>query len=112
LLQIEPKVFDLLAFLIAMRDRVVSEEDLIAGVWMGSLGLGADQLAAGLLRARVRNEIGFSPQPFTKRATGIAFTAATMTRGVEVALSPAARSRRSRSCRWRKYLSRVFVGVG
>jgi adenylate cyclase len=35
LLQVEPKVFDLLALLIARRDRVLSKEDLIAGVWMG-----------------------------------------------------------------------------
>jgi adenylate cyclase len=35
LLPVEPKVFDLLIYLIDSRDRVVSKEDLIAGVWMG-----------------------------------------------------------------------------
>ena len=35
LLQVEPKVFDLLTLLIARRDQVLSKEDLIAGVWMG-----------------------------------------------------------------------------
>ena len=35
LLQVEPKVFDLLTLLIARRDRVASKDDLIAGVWMG-----------------------------------------------------------------------------
>jgi adenylate cyclase len=35
LLSVEPKVFDLLVFLIDSRDQVVSKEDLIAGVWMG-----------------------------------------------------------------------------
>jgi TolB-like protein len=35
LLSVEPKVFDLLVYLIEGRDRVVSKEDLIAGVWMG-----------------------------------------------------------------------------
>jgi adenylate cyclase len=35
LLSIEPKVFDLLVYLIGSRERVVSKEDLIAGVWMG-----------------------------------------------------------------------------
>jgi DNA-binding winged helix-turn-helix (wHTH) protein len=35
LLSVEPKVFDLLAYLIGSRDRVVTKEDLIAGVWMG-----------------------------------------------------------------------------
>src|SRR5262249_33702124 len=34
LLSVEPKVFDLLAYLIGNRERVVSKEDLIAGVWM------------------------------------------------------------------------------
>ena len=37
LLSVEPKVFDLLVYLIASRGRVVSKEDLIAGVWMGRL---------------------------------------------------------------------------
>jgi adenylate cyclase len=35
LLPVEPKVFDLLVYLIDSRDRVVSKEDLIAGVWTG-----------------------------------------------------------------------------
>ena len=35
LLPVEPKVFDLLVYLIGGRDRVVSKDDLIAGVWMG-----------------------------------------------------------------------------
>jgi adenylate cyclase len=35
LLSVEPKVLDLLVYLIGGRDRVVSKEDLIAGVWMG-----------------------------------------------------------------------------
>ncbi|HET9715411.1 MAG TPA: winged helix-turn-helix domain-containing protein [Pseudolabrys sp.] len=34
---IEPQVFDLLSFLIANRDRVVSKDDLIAGVWGGRI---------------------------------------------------------------------------
>src|SRR5262249_5023020 len=35
LLSVEPKVFDLLVYLIGGRHRVVSKEDLITGVWMG-----------------------------------------------------------------------------
>jgi TolB-like protein/Tfp pilus assembly protein PilF len=35
LIPVEPKVFDLLVYLIDRRDRVVSKEDLIAGLWMG-----------------------------------------------------------------------------
>ena len=33
--RVEPQVFDLLAFLIENRDRVVSKDDLIASVWSG-----------------------------------------------------------------------------
>jgi pimeloyl-ACP methyl ester carboxylesterase/DNA-binding winged helix-turn-helix (wHTH) protein len=37
LVAVEPQVFDLLAFLIRHRDRVVSRDDLIAGVWGGRI---------------------------------------------------------------------------
>jgi pimeloyl-ACP methyl ester carboxylesterase/DNA-binding winged helix-turn-helix (wHTH) protein len=37
LVAIEPQVFDLLAFLIRNRERVVSKDDLIAGVWDGRI---------------------------------------------------------------------------
>jgi TolB-like protein len=37
LIPVEPKVFDLLAYLIANRDRVVSRDDLIANVWDGRI---------------------------------------------------------------------------
>lgn len=35
--ELEPQVFDLLAFLIRHRDRVVSRDDVIAGVWNGRI---------------------------------------------------------------------------
>src|SRR5215472_5943620 len=37
LLPIEPQVFDLLAFLVGGRDRVVSKDDLLASVWRGRI---------------------------------------------------------------------------
>src|SRR5256886_16237448 len=37
LITLEPQVFDLLVFLIRNRDRVVSKDDLIAGVWDGRI---------------------------------------------------------------------------
>jgi TolB-like protein/Flp pilus assembly protein TadD len=37
LLSIEPQVFDLLAFLVRNRDRVVSKDDLLASVWSGRI---------------------------------------------------------------------------
>ena len=37
LLSMEPQVFDLLAFLVRNRDRVVSKDDLLASVWGGRI---------------------------------------------------------------------------
>ena len=37
LVQLEPQVFDLLVYLIRNRDRVVTKDDLIAGVWGGRI---------------------------------------------------------------------------
>lgn len=37
LLSVEPQVFDLLAFLVSNRDRVVSKDDLLASVWGGRI---------------------------------------------------------------------------
>ena len=34
---LEPKVFDLLAFLIRNRDRVVSKDDLLEAIWDGRI---------------------------------------------------------------------------
>jgi DNA-binding winged helix-turn-helix (wHTH) protein len=37
LIDVEPQVFDLLLYLVQNRDRVVSKDDLIAGVWGGRI---------------------------------------------------------------------------
>src|SRR5260370_12635000 len=37
LIDLEPKVFDLLAFLVQHRDRVVSKDDLLQEVWGGRI---------------------------------------------------------------------------
>lgn len=37
LVAVEPQVFDLLVYLIEHRDRVVSKDDMIAGVWGGRI---------------------------------------------------------------------------
>ena len=35
LIELEPKAFDLLTFLVLNRDRVVSKDELLQGVWEG-----------------------------------------------------------------------------
>ena len=52
LLSVEPKVFDLLVFLIDGRDRVVSKEDLIAAVWKGRV-VSDSALTSSINAARV-----------------------------------------------------------
>src|SRR5229473_8536345 len=37
LIELEPKVFDLLAFLVQHRDRVVSKDDLLREIWGGRI---------------------------------------------------------------------------
>ena len=37
LITVEPQIFDLLQYLIANRERVVSKDDLIASVWNGRI---------------------------------------------------------------------------
>src|SRR3954451_10489514 len=74
LIDLEPKVFDLLAFLVQNRDRVVSKDDLLREVWDGRIvsesaittrinpvrrTLGDDGTAQRLLRTFTRKGIRF-----------------------------------------------------
>jgi TolB-like protein len=74
LIDLEPKVFDLLAFLVQHRDRVVSKDDLLQGVWGGRIvsesalttrinavrrALGDDGAAQRLVRTFTRKGIRF-----------------------------------------------------
>ena len=74
LIDVEPKVFDLLAFLVQHRDRVVSKHDLLQGVWGGRIvsesalttrinavrrALGDDGTAQRLVRTFTRKGIRF-----------------------------------------------------
>ena len=74
LIDLEPKVFDLLAFLVQNRDRVVSKDDLLQGVWGGRIvsesalttrinavrrALGDDGIAQRLVRTFTRKGVRF-----------------------------------------------------
>jgi len=74
LIGLEPKAFDLLAFLVQHRDRVVSKDDLLQGVWHGRIvsesalttrlnavrrALGDDGTAQRLIRTFTRKGIRF-----------------------------------------------------
>jgi TolB-like protein len=74
LIDLEPKAFDLLAFLVQHRDRVVSKDDLLQGVWGGRIvsesalttrinavrrALGDDGTAQRLVRTFTRKGIRF-----------------------------------------------------
>jgi hypothetical protein len=50
---LEPQVFDLLVYLVRNRGRVVGKDDLIEGVWGGSIGWRAGPIREGGLRDRV-----------------------------------------------------------
>ena len=74
LIGVEPKVFDLLAFLVRHRDRVVSKDDLLQAVWGGRIvsesalttrinaarrALGDDGAAQRLIRTFTRKGMRF-----------------------------------------------------
>jgi TolB-like protein/Tfp pilus assembly protein PilF len=74
LVEVEPKVFDLLAFLVRHRDRVVSKDDLLEAVWDGRIvsesalttrinavrrALGDDGAAQRLIRTFTRKGVRF-----------------------------------------------------
>jgi DNA-binding winged helix-turn-helix (wHTH) protein len=56
LIPLEPKVFNLLVYLIAHRDRVVSKDDLLASIWGGRI------VSESALSTRmVRNSVSSRP---------------------------------------------------
>ena len=52
LLRLEPKAFDLLAYLIGHRSRVVSKEELFENVWRG-VSVAAGSLSFSVMKARI-----------------------------------------------------------
>ncbi len=78
LVAIEPKVFDLLCYLVAHRDRAVGRDELIAAVW-GRVDLADNTLAQAVMRARrVLEDTGSAPRFLrTLPRHGYRWTAAT-----------------------------------
>ncbi len=108
LIDVEPKVFDLLAFLVQHRDRVVSKDDLLQAVWGGRIvsesalttrinaarrALGDDGAAQRLIRTFTRKGIRFVGEVTKCRTRRQPAAAASLQR--------LPTSRRSRSCRSR-----------
>ena len=65
----QAKVFDLLAYLVEHRDRVVEKDDLIAAVWPGSVVTDA-VLTSAVRKARLALEDHHSPDPLIKTVHG------------------------------------------
>jgi DNA-binding winged helix-turn-helix (wHTH) protein len=62
LISIEPKVFDLLVYLVSHRERAIGRDELIAAVW-GRIDLADNTLAQAMLRLRrVLGDQGAAPQ--------------------------------------------------
>ena len=64
LVDLEPQVFDVLAFLLRHRDRVVSRDDLIDGVWGGRI------VSESALASRI-NAVRPAQTPPPAAATGV-----------------------------------------
>lgn len=101
LVDIEPQVFDLLAFLLCHRDRVVSRDDVIAGVWGGRIvsesalasrinavrrAIGDDGTAQRLLKTITRKGFRFVGEVF-EPGTGAAVPAPLASRGMSQNIS-------------------------
>ena len=101
LVDIEPQVFDLLVFLLCHRDRVVSRDDLIGGVWGGRIvsesalasrinavrrAIGDDGTAQRLLKTITRKGFRFVGEVF-ERGTDAAAPAPPAGRGLSQNIS-------------------------
>lgn len=82
-LHVEPQVFDLLAFLIDNRDRVVTKDDLFSAVWHGRI------LSEATLSSRINA---------VRRAIGDTGEQQRLLRTVKSARLPVRRGGRSRRC--------------
>jgi pimeloyl-ACP methyl ester carboxylesterase/DNA-binding winged helix-turn-helix (wHTH) protein len=114
LVAVEPQVFDLIVFLVRNRDRVVSKDDLIAGVWDGRIV--SDSTLASRINAarRVLDDSGDAQRLIrTAARKGVRFVGAVREGQVPSELSaPAVRNQEVTFCRTGEGINLALATVG
>jgi pimeloyl-ACP methyl ester carboxylesterase/DNA-binding winged helix-turn-helix (wHTH) protein len=114
LVAVEPQVFDLIVYLIRNRDRVVSKDDLIAGVWDGRIV--SDSTLASRINAarRVLDDNGDAQRLIrTAARKGVRFVGAVREGQVPSELSaPAVRNQEVTFCRTGEGINLALATVG
>ena len=114
LVAVEPQVFDLIVFLIRNRDRVVSKDDLIAGVWDGRI-VSDSTLASRINAARRALDDNGDAQRLIRTAArkGVRFVGAVREGQVPSELSaPAVRNQEVTFCRTGEGINLALATVG
>jgi pimeloyl-ACP methyl ester carboxylesterase/DNA-binding winged helix-turn-helix (wHTH) protein len=114
LVAVEPQVFDLIVFLIRNRDRVVSKDDLIAGVWDGRI-VSDSTLASRINAARRALDDNGDAQRLIRTAArkGVRFVGAVREGQVPAELSaPAVRNQEVTFCRTGEGINLALATVG
>jgi len=114
LVAVEPQVFDLIVFLIRNRDRVVSKDDLIAGVWDGRI-VSDSTLASRINAARRALDDNGDAQRLIRTAArkGVRFVGVVREGQVPSELSaPAVRNQEVTFCRTSEGINLALATVG
>jgi pimeloyl-ACP methyl ester carboxylesterase/DNA-binding winged helix-turn-helix (wHTH) protein len=114
LVAVEPQVFDLIVFLVRNRDRVVSKDDLIAGVWDGRI-VSDSTLASRINAARRALDDNGDAQRLIRTAArkGVRFVGAVREGQVPSELSAAAvRNQEVTFCRTGEGINLALATVG
>jgi pimeloyl-ACP methyl ester carboxylesterase/DNA-binding winged helix-turn-helix (wHTH) protein len=114
LVAVEPQVFDLIVFLVRNRDRVVSKDDLIAGVWDGRI-VSDSTLASRINAARRALDDNGDAQRLIRTAArkGVRFVGAVREGQVPSELSaPAVRNQEVTFCRTGEGINLALATVG
>jgi pimeloyl-ACP methyl ester carboxylesterase/DNA-binding winged helix-turn-helix (wHTH) protein len=114
LVAVEPQVFDLIIFLVRNRDRVVSKDDLIAGVWDGRI-VSDSTLASRINAARRALDDNGDAQRLIRTVArkGVRFVGAVREGQVPSELSaPAVRNQEVTFCRTGEGINLALATVG